>query len=173
MMRNFFWGVIFTLIVIAIGGYLILQGGYVNFGADAPPSSLEKKIATGASDASIARHAPQMANPLTPTDENLLAGARLYRDNCAGCHGDPANMDSSLGDSFNPPAPAFLMDKPDMPEYQNFYIIRHGIRWSAMPSWKGKFNDTQTWQVVTLLSHIDKLPPAVDQELQKAPASTN
>ena len=46
-----------------------------------------------------------------------------------------------------------------MPENQNFYIIRHGIRWTGMPAWKQTLNETQTWQVVTFLSNVEKLPP--------------
>ena len=64
------------------------------------------------------------------------------------------------------------MDAPDMPENENFYIIKHGVRWTGMPSWNKKLSDAQIWQVVTLLSHLDKLPDSVNQELQKpAPAS--
>src|SRR5208282_2936252 len=168
-MRWFLTGVIFTLVAIAIVGFSVLHGGYVNFSADQPVPAFEKKIAMGASDASVERHAPQLKNPVSPTDDNLLAGARLYRDTCAGCHGDPANMDTQLGNSFNPPAPQFSMDAPDMPENENFYIIRHGIRWTGMPAWSKKFNEIQTWQLVTLLSHLDKLPPAVDHELRGEP----
>ena len=40
-----------------------------------------------------------------------------------------------------------------------------------MPAWNKKLNDSQIWQVVTLLSHLDKLPPAVDEELQKSPGA--
>jgi mono/diheme cytochrome c family protein len=119
-------------------------------------------------DESTDRRAPDVKNPLQPTDETLVAGAKLYRDNCAGCHGDPTNMATQLGDSFNPPAPQFWMDTPDMPDYQNFYIIEHGVRWTGMPAWKKKFNDTQIWQIVTLLGHLDKLPAPATQELAKS-----
>ncbi len=48
-----------------------------------------------------------------------------------------------------------------MPENQNYYIIAHGIRLSGMPAWKQVLNEQQMWQVTTLLSHMDKLPPQV------------
>ncbi len=169
-MRLFLLGVVMTILVIIICGLLILRAGYVNFNADQTPSAMEKKLGMKASDASVERRATNMANPLTANDETLMAGARLYRNNCAVCHGDPAQMSSPLADSFYPPAPQFLMDAPDMPEYQNYYIVRHGIRWTGMPSWRTQMNETQTWQVITLLSHLDKLPAAVSDEMSKAPA---
>jgi mono/diheme cytochrome c family protein len=172
MMQKFLWGILFTLVVIVIGAFLVVRGGYFNFSADTETSPLEKKIAMSAMDKSTERRAPQTSNPLQPNDDTLIASARLYRDNCAGCHGDPSHMATQLGDSFNPPAPQFWMDAPDMPENENFYIIKHGVRWTGMPSWNKKLSDAQIWQVVTLLSHLDKLPDSVNQELQKpAPAS--
>jgi len=51
----------------------------------------------------------------------------------------------------------------DMPENQNFYILQHGIRWTAMPGWKNVLSDQQIWQLVTLLSHMRDLPPAAKQ----------
>jgi mono/diheme cytochrome c family protein len=166
-MTKFSWGIVFTLIVIAIFAYVFVHGGYLDIRADNPPSPVEKKFAMHAMDESIERHAPHSKNPLQPTNETLIAGAKSYRDNCAGCHGNPTVMDTQLGDSFNPPAPQFWMDSPDMPENENFYIIKHGIHWTGMPAWGKKLDDTQIWQVVTLLSHLDKLPDSVNQELQK------
>jgi hypothetical protein len=48
------------------------------------------------------------------------------------CHGDPAHPKSLLANSLNPPAPQFMNDMPDMPKHHNYYILQHGIRWTAM-----------------------------------------
>jgi hypothetical protein len=42
--------------------------------------------------------------------------------------------------SLYPPAPQFNTEMADMPENQNFYILEHGVRWTAMPARKGVFN---------------------------------
>lgn len=166
-MRQFFSGIILTLVGLAFGALFISWKGYVDFRADQKPSLIETKLAMAAVDASTERHAPPAPNALEPTEANLRAGAILYRETCSGCHGDLATPESTFGGNFYPPAPQFLKEAPDMPEYENFYIIQHGIRWTGMPGWKGILNDTQIWQLATLLSHIQKLPPAVEQELRK------
>ena len=167
-MRGFFLGVIFTILAIVIGGYLIMKQGYVDFSADQRPTSTEMHFAMAAVDASTDRHASDQKNPLQPTDETLVAGAIPYRDHCAGCHGTPWNSDSQFGRSFNPPVPQFFKEGSDMADNQSFYIIQHGIRWTGMPSWKQTLSDTQTWQVVTFLSHMSKLPPAAQKEHRTA-----
>ena len=54
-----------------------------------------------------------------------------------------------------------------MPENENYYIIQHGVRWTGMPAWKATLTDVQIWQLVTLLSHFDKLTPEIKQEFKK------
>jgi mono/diheme cytochrome c family protein len=154
-----------TLFVLAAGGYFLLKSGRVSFNADQAPSATERHLAMSAVDASTERNAPEQKNPV-PTDEaDLIAGAQLYLNHCAGCHGLPSNPESPFGRSFNPPVPAFFKEAPDMPENQNFYIIQHGIRWSGMPAWSKTLNDGQIWQLVTFLSNVQKLPPSVLKEL--------
>ena len=169
-MKSFLFGVVFTLVVIIAGAFLIAKQGYIDFTADHPPSSIETHFAMAAVDASTGRHAPDLKNPVTPTEDNLVAGAQLYLNHCAGCHGVPSNADSQFGRSFNPPVPPFFKDSPDMPENQNFYIIQHGTRWTGMPAWKNTLTEAQIWQLVTFLSHIEKLPPGASKVFEPSGA---
>ncbi|HXN71720.1 MAG TPA: c-type cytochrome [Candidatus Acidoferrales bacterium] len=175
-MRGFLTGVLLTLLVICLVTFLVAKKGYMDFNADQEPSLVERKMAMEAVDASTDRHAPDLKNPVAANDENLVAGAKLYVNHCAGCHGLPSNPDSQFGRSFYPTVPAFFKDSPDMPDNQNFYIIQHGIRWTGMPGWNKTLNDTQMWQLVTFLGNIEKLPPAAKKELDltgvSAPAGT-
>ena len=115
---------------------------------------------------------PKEKNPIQTTDVNLFDGARLYRDKCADCHGRPDNPESDYGESFYPPAPQFMKVRPHLSDGQNFYIIRCGVRRTATPAWGKIMADSEIWQVVALLDHLDNLPPAVSQELHR-PALSN
>lgn len=169
-MRNFLLGIIFTLVVVCAGGYFYLRHGYVDLRADQQPSAMERNFAMAAMDASTDRHAPDAKNPVPATEENLAAGAALYLNHCAGCHGVPSTPASQFADSFYPPVPGFFKEPPDMPENQNYYIIVHGVRWTGMPAWNKTLSDTQTWQIVTFLSNIEKLPPAAKRALETPPS---
>ncbi|MGD1211353.1 MAG: c-type cytochrome [Candidatus Acidiferrales bacterium] len=162
-MRDFILGILFALIVLVAGAWFVLKKGYVDFAADQRPSLMEAKLSMAAVDAWTDRRAPEGKSPIQPTEENIAAGAKIYLDHCAGCHGVPSNPDGQFARSFNPPAPGFFNDAPDMPDNQNFYIIQHGIRWTGMPAWSKTLDETQTWQVVTFLSNLEKLPPAAQK----------
>lgn len=163
-MRNFLVG-LGTAIVLLVGGfYAYARLGFVDPRADIPVSSFEANQAMAILDRSIDRRAPDTKNPGPVDDANLEEGMKLYQSNCAGCHGDINHAEASFGGSFYPRAPQFQHDKPDMPENQNFYLIKHGIRWSGMPAWKQLLTDTQIWQVCAFLDRMDKLPAPIEQE---------
>jgi len=163
-MFRFVSGFIAAIVVVVLAGFLWLRLGFVDARADAPESALERAVAMPALDASVRRHASRVQNPVAATDDNLVAGMKIYQNHCAGCHGDIHQPHGTLGDSLYPRAPQFLEDAPDMPEYQNFYIIQHGIRLSGMPSLRNSLKEEEIWQVTTFLSHMDKLPPQVSDQ---------
>jgi hypothetical protein len=69
-----------------------------------------------------------------------------------------------LEESYYPPVPRFPEDAPDMPENENFYIIKHGIRLTGMPGCGNNFSDDELWKLTAFLSQMGKLPPSVEQE---------
>jgi mono/diheme cytochrome c family protein len=163
-MKQFLWGVVITLIALGLGAFYYLGKGYLNTRADSAPSKFETHWAMHFLDASVDRHAPHESSPVPATQANLLEGVKLYKANCAHCHGAPGHPEKEFGHPFYPPAPNFTEEAPDMPENQNFYIIKHGVRWSGMPAWESVLSDEQIWELTTFLSHLNKLPPAVQEE---------
>lgn len=163
-MRNFIIGFVVAVVLLVGGTYAYARLGFVSPRADIPVSSFEENQAMTILDSSIDRRAPQIKNPVASDDANLTAGITLYQSHCAGCHGDITHPDSPLSESFYPRAPQFMHDAPDMSKNQNFYLIKHGIRWSGMPAWEHAMTDQQIWQVVTFLSHIDKLSAPVQEQ---------
>lgn len=176
-MGKFLFGVIITIVVLflAMLGFAML--GFLPTRANVEPPHLERHFAMGAVDASMERHAPRVADPLTPTDQNLEDGMKLYTMNCAACHGTLDRKFSVFGNSFYPPAPNFISDPPDDPEWHTFYTIRTGIRYTGMPAWDKTLSETDMWKVTLFLSHMDKLPPAVQEfwknNFNSAPAAND
>ena len=159
-MKGFIWGVVAAIVCAVMVALTIGLTGHISMRADILPSSLERSLAMRVMDANVARNAPKVVNPVQATDQNLVAGATIYRDHCALCHGDLGQPRSPLSNTLNPPPPQFVTDPPDMKENENYYIILHGVRWTGMPGWKDVLKDQEIWQVVTFLSHMNNLPPA-------------
>ena len=160
-MGKFVLGVIITLLVLILGVLGFAMLGFFPTQANVAPPRWERHLANTATDASMERHAPHVTNPVPPNDQNLEDGMKLYSMNCALCHGDLDRKPSSLAQSFYPPAPNLVSDPPDDPEWHTFYTIRTGVRYTAMPAWDKTLSEQDIWKITGLLSHMDKLPPAV------------
>ena len=162
-MGKFLLGVIVTLLVLILGGLGFALLGLFPTAANVEPPHIERHLAMSAVDASMERHAPRVTNPLTPIDQNLEDGMKLYTMNCALCHGGLDRKPSTLVNSFYPPPPNLISDPPDDPEWHLFYTIRTGVRYTGMPAWDKTLSESDMWKITMLLSHLDKLPPTVQE----------
>jgi mono/diheme cytochrome c family protein len=106
--------------------------------------------------------------PIPATEDTFVAGAQVYRDQCAACHGLHGKP-SSFGSHMFPDAPPLwekhqdndVVGVSDDPPGETYWKVANGIRLTGMPSYKQVLNDTQMWQVSLLLANADKpLPPA-------------
>jgi thiosulfate dehydrogenase len=171
-MRNFIFGVVVTILVLAIGGVGFALLGFIPTHANATPPKMERQIAMSALDASMERHAPRVNNPVPPTDENLIEGIKIYTMNCANCHGGLDRKPAELGNNFYPPAPNLILEPLDDPEWHVFYAIRTGVRYTGMPSWEKNLSAPDLWKVTAFLTRVEKLPPAVQDYWKKSSGTT-
>ncbi|MGA2696983.1 MAG: cytochrome c [Terriglobales bacterium] len=167
-MRNFIFGIIIVFLAVILGGLAAINFGWVPTRADATPPAWETRIASNALDASMERHAPRIANPVPPTDENLIEGMKIYTMNCAVCHGTLDLKPSPLEHSLYPPPPQLILMPPDDPEWHIYYSVRTGVRYSGMPAWNKTLSDDELWKVTAFLTRLDKLPPNVQDYWKKA-----
>src|SRR5690349_3441275 len=176
-MGKFLLGFVMGLLAVPIVVFAAAWMGWLPTNANAEPSAMEKAFAHLALDSAAARKAPHLTNPIGPTEENLMAGMKLFKGDCAGCHGDPSNAAKRETENFlyrSPPV--FALHPPSKPDYQLFWIIKGGVRYSGMFKWDGEFgkdasgkdiSDEKIWTAVTFLTHLDSLPPAVAAEWRK------
>jgi mono/diheme cytochrome c family protein len=123
--------------------------------------------------------------PIQVSENNLVAGAEIYRDHCAGCHGLHGKH-SSFGAHMYPDAPPLwekhhnnnVVGVSDDPPGETYWKVVNGIRLTGMPSFKSVLTETEMWQVSLLLANADKpLPPEavyilrVQQPAAPAPAT--
>ncbi len=165
MLRGFILGIVVTIIVIAVAGYIVIRSGAIPANADANPGGFELWAANTSLGATLRRESPKVPNPVPLTDANLVEGVKLYGDHCAVCHGGPAGgaNPTPIARGEYPRPPQLATDGvEDDPEGVTFWKLKHGIRLTGMPSWRDTLTDQQMWTLALFLKHMDKLPPAAD-----------
>ena len=135
------------------------------------PMPHEKQIANKSLDAHIER-ANVPAAPIPANEENFLAGAKIYKDQCAGCHGLPGQTSPVIANNMFPQPTLLFKGKgvTDDPPQVSYWKAANGIRLSGMPSFKGALTDTQLWQLAQLVAHANEIPDSVKKILVPEPA---
>jgi thiosulfate dehydrogenase len=167
-MIKFFLGVVVGIGLVVLASYLFVTRGGIFMGTDTKPLPLEQTIAGAAITASIGKNADD-PSPLPADEANLLAGAKTYMQACAGCHGR-LDQPSAGAKRFYPHVPHLLPPSKgvtDDPVGVTHWVVKNGIRFSAMPSFNQKLSDSEIWQVSLFLRNADKLPASVQDSLRQ------
>ena len=170
-MKQFFLGALFTIALLAVGGFLFLRFGFADVRGDAAPSRLETYMMRAAVHASVRRHAEEIRNPVEPTEENLIAGGKMYLNECSGCHGTPGKIQKDA-DPLRPAPPQLAVVGTEYSEAQVFWVAKHGIRMSGMFANGVWDSDQKLWTVAAYIKRMNALPPRAKEELDKAAKNT-
>lgn len=165
MMKGLVVGFILGVVAVAAGAYYYFASGAAPVAVADPMMPFEQKMANMALDAHIEKQ--HVGEPPVPADEpNLLAGADVYRKNCAVCHGLPDHPSDLFSLMFPKPTELFKgKGVADDPPSESYWKAANGIRLSGMPAFKDKLTNTQLWQVSQLVAHANVIPESVKNVL--------
>jgi thiosulfate dehydrogenase len=165
-MKAFLFGFITALLLLGAAGYAYISLGYAPVATSSSPLPFEKQITGTALDAVVSKEAPKSA-PVQPSEEVFSSGARVYRTNCAICHGLPGQDEPPIAKGEFPKPPQLFKGKgvSDDPPGITYWKVANGIRLTGMPAFKDSLTTDQIWQVSLLLANSDKLPANVKADL--------
>lgn len=167
-MSRFMFGIVVGLVlapVVVLGWFKM---GHPPVAVADKPLPFEQQMVNVPMKARIVREMPKTA-PVEATEDNLQAGAQIYRDQCAACHGFHGKPSAFAAHMF-PGAPQLwqlhqdgkTVGVSDDPAGKTYWKVANGLRLTGMPAYKKILTDEQMWQVSLLLSNADKpLPPGV------------
>lgn len=155
--------------VIALVLAIVVVMGYFKFGkppvavADAP-FPFEKNIVSLPLNARI-DHDMKTA-PFGTSEDVFEAGAHVYKNECASCHGTPGH-DVAFAKYMYPAAPQLwkkhargnVVGVSDDEVGETYWKVANGIRLTGMPSYQHVLSETQMWQVSLLLKNADQQLP--------------
>ncbi len=153
ILLSFGAGILVTLLVPII----LLAMGAIYMGADVKPGLIERTLAPWSLDRSLAKRAPNEKNPFAGNPAAIATGLDHYRENCVMSHGAPGVEAAELAKGINPPAPSLGKAGDDMSDGELFWIVKHGIRMTAMPAFGPTHTDEEIWKLLAFIHHLPEL----------------
>jgi mono/diheme cytochrome c family protein len=156
-------------LAIPAGAALFVYSGVYDIGADAPHTKPVFWLIGQLRDRSVAAHARGVTPPPDLADpKRIAAGAALYADLCTSCHLAPGMHRTDLSRGLYPQAPQ-LSYGTDLSPVEQFWVIKHGVKLTAMPAWGRTHRDEEVWDVVAFLKKLPDLdPPGYDAAVKSS-----
>jgi thiosulfate dehydrogenase len=160
-------GIVIGIILVPLAVLAYFKFGKVPVAVSDPPFPSERLVTGAALDARIDREMVKNP-PVQPSEDTFVAGAHVYADQCAVCHGFHGKPSVFAKHEF-PSAPPLwekhhngeVVGVSDDPPGETYWKVANGIRLTGMPAYKDVLSETEMWQVSLLLANADKpLPPA-------------
>jgi mono/diheme cytochrome c family protein len=155
-------------VLIGILAAFFVYSGIYNIGADAPHTPPVHWLIENVRDRSIAVHAGGITAPADLNDPRRIAtGAGLYSEMCSGCHLAPGMEKTEISQGLYPPAPELSRGLAHSPA-EEFWVIKHGVKLTAMPAWGRTHSDDLMWDMVAFVRKLPTLSPAQYQAAVKS-----
>jgi mono/diheme cytochrome c family protein len=153
-----------ALAVQLLGAALFVGSGLYNIGADDHHTKPVLAMITQLRDRSIESRLDSLDLQLTVSPAMIKSGAQHYAALCAGCHLAPGYPKSELRTGLYPHPPNLAQE--DIQESRRaFWIIKHGIKMSAMPAWGKTLDDAAIWDVVAFVRKMPGMTPEEYRQL--------
>ncbi len=108
-------------------------------------------------------------NPVKPTEASIADGRKLYKYQCAMCHGEKGDGNTELAEAMK----LKLKDYSNPEALKDFtdgalnYIIDKGK--GQMPSQEGRMNANQKWNMINYIRSLAKKPAEAKPAAQPKP----
>jgi len=165
-MGKFLLGLIVGAALLPVVVFLYFATGMAPVATAAPPMPFEKTFAKMALHARLEKEMPKTP-PIAADEAAYVAGAQVYKDHCAVCHGLPGVPQTAIAKGMFPKPPKLMEGKgvTDDTPGETYWKVAGGIRMTGMPGFDNTLSTTQMWQVSLLLANADKLPASAKDTL--------
>lgn len=168
-MKNFIVSLIIIVILVAAIGAGIMYSGAFNVAATSKDPAIMAWIIKTTREHSIEHRSQNIIAPpdnVLNSPDTLREGFEHYNEMCVMCHGAPGIEPGEAREGLNPKPPilAKLKDLKTDPIGEIFWVIKNGIKMTAMPAWGPTHSDNKIWAMV---SFVRKLPSMSAEEYKK------
>ncbi len=153
--------------IVGIGAVVagIAYSGIYDIAADEPHWPLTMRAIEFVRERSIAAHAVTENVPDLSDPERIALGAEHYSAMCVGCHLAPGVEASELRTGLYPMPPDLSAHGGHRTPSESFWIVKHGIKMTAMPAWGKTHDDESIWGLVAFLQKLPSLDAATYGQL--------
>jgi mono/diheme cytochrome c family protein len=156
-------GIAATLLVILLISIINAYTGAYNVAATNGHTPYERWLLSTTMRNAVKARAPERA-PGDVTLAMLTVGGREYRAMCQQCHGGPGVEREAWAEGLLPRPPHLAEAASRWRREEIFWIVKHGVKMTAMPAFGASHDDETLWAVAAFVEQL----PAVSSAAYRA-----
>lgn len=158
-------GVVVMAGVFAVGGFLYAWIGLAQIAASEGHWRITEWFLRFTMRNSVELSAFGIEPPPLDDPALVLKGAGHYATGCEPCHGAPGDVRSPIVLQMTPDPPPLPPKIQKRKPEQLFWIVKHGIKYTAMPGWVALEREDEVWAMVAFLQRMPQLSPEEYRQL--------
>ncbi|MGE5176591.1 MAG: c-type cytochrome [Hyphomicrobiales bacterium] len=162
---GFLRALVFLVVVAVVGAAVVIYLGLYDVGTGNHDNAVMNWTLDTAMTRSVERHARGIKAPDLTDPAMITMGLRHYREMCVGCHGAPGIGPGEISKGLFPEAPDLSESASDWTPEQLYWIIKNGLKFTAMPAWGPTHDDKALWAMTAFVSKLPHLTPSQYQDL--------
>jgi mono/diheme cytochrome c family protein len=166
MFVRFIAGSICAIAVLVIAGFAYIYSGQFDVAASSPDSAFAQWVLDITMTRSVVAKAASVDQPPNFTDDMVKDGFEHYDEMCTVCHAGPGIDQSEISKGLNPQAPDLSDAVKDWKPRELFWIVKHGIKMTAMPSFGATHTDQEVWSIVAFIEKLSGMSADQYQQMK-------
>lgn len=155
---RFVGALVFWVVVAIVAFFAFAFSGSYQVGADVPHWAATRWAIGLVREHAVEHRMADIKVPPLNDPALIKLGAEHYSEMCVECHLAPGVQQSELREGLYPEPPNLTRFAPD--PAAAFWIIKHGLKMTAMPAWGKSHDDHKIWAMVAYLQQQPKLTAA-------------
>lgn len=152
-------GVLLTVSALGVGGLLFAWSGLASISASSGHWPATRWFLHFSMHNAVETHSIGIKKPSLVDPASVIKGAGHYATGCMPCHGAPGVSRSLIAQQMTPEPPYLPPRIARWTPEQLFWIVKHGIKATAMPAWASMQRDDEVWAMVAFLQELSTLSP--------------
>jgi cytochrome c553 len=152
--RKFAVWIVILVLGLAVAVSAVVWSGVYNVAASRGHFPITAWILEVAMRQSVKAHSWFIQSPPLDDPDMVRLGAGHYQAGCAPCHGAPGKPRNLIVQRMLPPPSHLPRIVKSWPPEQLFWIVKNGLKYTAMPAWMAPSRDDEVWAIVAFLRQL-------------------
>ena len=158
-----------VMLMVVLAGFAFITLGLTPIAADKGHWHITRNFLKYTMTRSVSMQSRGTQVPALDDPSLVLKGAGHYATDCMPCHSAPGQTRALVVEQMVPAPPVLADVVDDWNSRELFWIVKHGIKYTAMPAWSTQRRDDEVWAMVAFLQQLPRMEAPHYRELALGP----